>query len=63
MRCNTYIKSLKLGKNLEKISIIKLFTDKYNWERINYSSEKEYFLKKNEKIQKRKTSSCLRFKT
>ena len=35
----------KIGKHPERIKKIKLFTNKYNWERINFLSEKDNWKK------------------
>ena len=58
----------KIGKNPERISKIKPFLDKHNWERINYPYEKDDW-KKIEKngltyfvCSKQEFISCLRFK-
>ena len=38
---NSPIKSWKSGKNLPRISKIKAFTNKYNWNGVKYSSGKD----------------------
>ena len=42
IRCNSRVQSWKKsGKNPERITKIKPFTNKYQWERINFPSEKD----------------------
>ena len=41
MRCNSCVKSQKYKKNLQRITKIKLFVNKYNWEGILFPSEKD----------------------
>ena len=61
----------KIKKDLQRITKIKPFVNKYNWERINFPSEKDDW-KKFEKnntttalnvAKKEKNISCLHFKT
>ena len=39
--CNSRIKSWRNRKNTERITKIKRFTNKNNWEEINFPSQKE----------------------
>ena len=56
----------QIKKDLQRITKIKPFIDKYNWEGINYSSEKDNWKtnwKNNLAITKKINISCLYFKT
>ena len=48
IRCNSLVKSWRNKKTLQRITKIKPFIDKCNWEKINYPQEKDD-LKKCEK--------------
>ena len=50
IHCNNCVKSWRnLKKDLQRIANIKPYIDKYNWEGINYPSEKRWLEKTWEK--------------
>ena len=41
IRCNSCVKLRRKKKNCKKITKIKHFVNKYNWDGMNFSSEKD----------------------
>ena len=70
--CNSSVKSLRIGKHVERITKIKPFISKYKWEGINFPPEKDDWKKilKNYltvalnlfNVKNEKNVSCLYFK-